>query len=96
MAFTDEQRAALKAEIENDPASLGLRTKGHTREDKALDYHIWNVLRGASDGKERLAAIGCAPSPAVIDEEGKVATPAVECEAATLDDVSKILDELEA
>jgi hypothetical protein len=96
MALTDEQRAALLAEIRDDPLGLGLRTGGHARTAKALDYHVWNVLRGASDGQERLAAIGCAPKPAVLDEAGEVVTPAVECESATLADVSTILDELES
>jgi len=96
MPLTDAQRAALLAEIQNDSQSLGLRTKGHAREAKSLEYHIWNALRGASDGSERLAAIGCAPKPAVLDTEGAVVTPAVECDAATLDDVIAALDELEA
>lgn len=100
MPLTAEQRAALLAEVRDDPLSLGYRTKGHVRAAKALDYHVWNVLRGASDGQERLAAIGCAPTPAVVsvDAEGAatVVTPAVECEAATLADVVAILDELEA
>ena len=64
MPLTDEQRAALLAEIADDPLGLGLRTTGHARTDEqraALDTYV----AAAQDIQERLTALRADMAPLV-------------------------------
>lgn len=52
MSLTTDQRAAILAEIRDDPAGLGYLTgdggKRHARADSGLGWHVLNVIRGKS------------------------------------------------